>query len=199
MSVSVLRWLTQRRRARALGNSVIGLAATLVVVATLGLTAAASATSARLGAAAFHAVSPCSSAQLVIWFDTTGNGTAGSTYYSLEFTNLGGRACSLAGFPGVSAIGLTGAQVGLAAARTNLGTTPVVQVAPGATATAVVQLTDAGNFPSANCHQVLAAGLRVYAPGSTASKTVAYPLEACSATKATFLHVRPMEKGVLPQ
>jgi hypothetical protein len=199
MSRSILRRLVQRCRASARWYSAAGLAVTFVVVATLSLSASAGASPARAGAAASHALSPCSSAQLVIWLDTAGDGTAGSTYYNLEFTNLGSRTCTIAAFPGVSAIGLTGAQVGLAAARTNLGTTPVVQLAPGATATSVVQLTDTGNLPSANCHQVLAAGLRVYAPGSTASKTVAYPFEACSLTKVTFLHVRPMEKGVLPQ
>jgi hypothetical protein len=40
---------------------------------------------------------------------------AGSIYYHLEFTNLSGRACTLVGYPGVSAINLSGHQLGSAA------------------------------------------------------------------------------------
>jgi hypothetical protein len=32
--------------------------------------------------------------------------------YYLEFTNLSGHACTLAGYPGVSAVGLSGGQLG---------------------------------------------------------------------------------------
>jgi len=176
----------------------VSLVVALVGLASPAFSGAAGATSVP-SATSPHAVARCSAGELVIWLDTTGNGTAGSTYYNLEFTNLGRSSCSLAGFPGVSAIGLSGAQVGLPAARSDLPTVPVIDLAPDRTATSFLQLTDTGNFPGAQCRQVMAAGLRVYAPGATTAKTIAYPFEACSLAKDTFLHVRPMEKGVLPQ
>jgi hypothetical protein len=135
---------------------------------------------------------------LVIWLDTMGDGTAGSTYFDLEFTNLAAHACKLGGYPGVSAIGLGGSQVGLAAARTAAVTTPVLTLSPGATAIAMMQLTDTGNFPSTDCHQVMAAGLRVYPPGATSGKSIPYPFDACALAKEAYLHVRPMQTVVMP-
>jgi hypothetical protein len=137
----------------------------------------------------------CSTAELVIWLDTEGSGAVGSSYYDLEFTNLSGHTCVLEGFPGVSAVGLSGTQVGRAASRSGPGASVVISLAPGAMATAVLQIADAGNFPPAKCHEALAAGLRVYPPGATASKVVPYPFQACSGTAASDLFVRPMEKG----
>jgi hypothetical protein len=137
----------------------------------------------------------CQTPGLVVWLDTNGNGAAGSSYYNLQFTNLSGSACSLAGYPGVSAVSLLGAQVGLAAGRSLPGAGTAVRLAPGATSTSILQLTDAGHFPTSACHQVLAAGIRVYPPGATASKVIPYPFEACSSRGAAFLHVRPVAKG----
>ena len=154
------------------------------------LAAAASAQPARQYPAA---LARCQAPSLVVWLDTNGNGAAGSTYYNLQFTNLSGSACELTGFPGVSAVALGGSQVGLAAGRSLPGASVAIRLGPGATATSVLQLTAAENFPSQACHAVMAAGLRVYPPGATASKLVPYPLEACSASGATVLHVRPVE------
>jgi hypothetical protein len=140
----------------------------------------------------------CQTPGLVVWLDTAGNGAAGSSYYNLQFTNLSGSSCELTGFPGVSAVGLTGVQVGLASGRSP-GASVSVRLAPGATSTSVIQLTDAANFPSSACHEVLAAGFRVYPPGATASKLIPYPFEACSSHGATFLHVRSVEKGLTGQ
>jgi hypothetical protein len=46
-----------------------------------------------------------------------GGGTAGSTFYPLEFSNVGHNACTLTGYPGVAASGSNGMQVGPAASR----------------------------------------------------------------------------------
>ena len=35
-----------------------------------------------------------------MWLNPEGSGTAGSFYYKLEFVNLSGRTCTLAGYPG---------------------------------------------------------------------------------------------------
>jgi hypothetical protein len=169
------------------------LALTLVVGVLAGATSATSARSVP------SSLGRCQTPGLVVWLDTSGNGTAGSTYYNLQFTNLSGTSCELSGFPGVSAVGLTGEQVGAAAGRSLTGAVVAVRLAPGATSTSVLQLTDVGNFPSSTCHEVLAGGLRVYPPGATASKLVPYPFEACSSRTSIFLHIRSVGKGVATQ
>jgi Protein of unknown function (DUF4232) len=183
-----------RRRAR-LATCAFGIALAL----TLGVAPLAGAISAKSARAEASALPRCQTPGLVVWLDTTANGAAGSFYYDLEFTNLSGHSCALTGFPGVSAVGLTGSQDGVAAGRSLPGGTVAVRLAPGAMATSVIQLTDVANFPSSACHEVMAAGLRVYPPGATASKLIPYPFEACSSNGAIFLHVRAVEKGVAPQ
>lgn len=91
----------------------------------------------------------CQTSGLVVWLDPTGNGAAGSFYDNLRFTNLSGSFCELTGFPGVSAVGLTGAQVGLAARRSLPSAVVSVRLAPGATSTSVIQLADVATSPQA--------------------------------------------------
>ena len=162
MSISSLGRLAKRCPVGALGNPAAGLAATLVVVATLRLASRSAQTLARPGTAS-HAVADAQGG-LVIWFDTGGRGEAGRRGFNLEFTNLGGHACKVAGFPEFrpsASRGSTSRARGSADhSRHNPG---------GATCTGGdgdfgrVQLTDTGNFPSANCHQVLAAASRLCA------------------------------------
>jgi hypothetical protein len=186
-------FLGDRGRRVTVGVGVAVLALTLVMTPLAG---AVSVKSARSGPLLLQR---CQEPSLVVWLNTTSNGAAGSFYYDLQFTNLSGASCELSGFPGVSTVGLTGSQVGLAAGRSTTGPIVLVRLAPGATATSVIQLTDVGNFPSNMCHEVLAAGLRVYPPGATASKLIPYPFEACSSGGAVFLHVRSVEKGLTTQ
>jgi hypothetical protein len=137
-------------------------------------------------------VARCVTSRLVVWLDTQGNGTAGSIYYTLEFTNLSGQACALGGYPGVSAVNLAGHQLGSAASRDTARKPRMITLAAGASATAVLRIVDAGNFPSSSCHQVTAAGLRVFAPNMTASKIVPFPFSACSQPGPAYLTVRAL-------
>src|ERR1700733_2224090 len=86
----------------------------LLALATAGATVAAPAASSQAVAAGPPA---CQSGGLVPWLDTNGNGTAGSIFYTLNFTNLSGRRCTLRGYPGVSAVNLRGQQIGRPATR----------------------------------------------------------------------------------
>jgi hypothetical protein len=81
---------------------------------------------------------PCSTSQLVIWLNTEGQGTAGHVVYQLELTNLSLGPCTLNGFPGVSAVGITGRQVGHAAPRNHAVPTRVVVLAGGMTGSSVL-------------------------------------------------------------
>src|SRR5215470_5469043 len=100
------------------------------------LPAAASAAPAGAG----HRVPACTSGNTRAWIGLPGDGTAGTTFYQLEFSNIGRAACTLFGFPGVSAIRASGHQAGPGASRT--GTPRLVLLRPGATAHAVLGVTD---------------------------------------------------------
>jgi hypothetical protein len=130
----------------------------------------------------------CATSGLDVWLDTQGNGTAGTTFYNLEFTNLSGGTCTLFGFPGVSATNLTGTQLGSAAFRS--GTPHTVTLANGTTAIAVLGITEASNF--SQCNLVTAAGLRVFPPGQTQSRRIPFPFPACSNTGPQYLEIMPI-------
>lgn len=78
-------------------------------------------------------------------------GTAGTIYRALVFTNVGDRTCTIRGFPGVSFVtGDDGHQVGEAAARVG-EKGPVVTLKPGETANSAVGFVQTGNFDEATC------------------------------------------------
>jgi hypothetical protein len=125
--------------------------------------------------------SPCATSGLVIWLaNGFGDGTAGSVYYKLEITNLSGRACTLKGFPGVTAVDLSGRRLG-GMAQPEPGRKPrLAKLAKGASATVQLRIVEAGAITPSVCRPAMAAGLRVSPPGQTASKLVPLPFEACS-------------------
>ncbi len=136
----------------------------------------------------------CSTNHLVIWIDTQGSGTAGSTYYDLEFTNLSGQPCTLLGFPKVAAVNLADHQLGNAASDNGSHQPFTVTLANGATAAAVLRVADVSNFPGSKCHAQTAAGLSVYPPRRTVAKIVPFPFRACSSTGPVFLSVQAVQK-----
>ncbi len=162
----------------------------LAVVAT-----ATSGVVAETRAAVTAAMPVCATSGLVIWLNTQGDGAAGSSYYHLELTNLSGHACSISGYPGVSAVNLAGHQLGAAAGRDRAQPSPLLALAPGATAAVLLRIVDADNFPASRCRQVTAAGLRVYPPNQTTAKLVPFPFRACSRLGPTYLTVRAAQKA----
>jgi hypothetical protein len=136
----------------------------------------------------------CQTPGLVIWLDTSGKVTLGTVSYSLEFTNLSGQSCTLNGFPFLAAVDLHGHQVGHRAVFDHSTAPHQVTLGRGKTATAVLQVVDAGNLQRSACHPVTAAGLRVYPPNQTRSKIVPFPLPTCSKASAHILFVGPVRK-----
>ncbi len=107
----------------------------------------------------------------------------------LEFSNLGRRACSLAGYPRVAAVARNGRQLGPAASR-QPGTHPqLVILRPGQTAHSVVQIVAAGN---ACTRPVSASGLRISPPGQS-RQTIGLILAVCPHRRT--LSVTPIEPG----
>lgn len=107
-------------------------------------------------------------------------GTAVTRYYRLEFTNVSGTPCTLAGYPEVTAYRGDDVQVGPAAARDTAAPARRVLLAPGQSAHAVL---DAA-APAARCHPFRASGLRVITPDQTAARYVKRSFTACAARAA---------------
>lgn len=126
---------------------------------------------------------------------TEGNGAAGSIYYQLQLTNLSGRTCTLSGYPGVSAISLSGRQIGRSATRESGAKARTVTLKSGQSAASTLRIVEAGNFPTSACKPTLAAGLRVYPPNQKAAKTVPFPFEACSGSGPAVLSVGPVKSS----
>ena len=164
--------LTRHARRIIAGTAVVG-ALTLAPA----IAAASAASSGRSDASA--AAPACQTPGLVIWLDTNGNGTAGTTFFKLHFTNLSGHACTLNGFPFLFAVNLKGQQTGRRAVFRKPAP-HLVTIARGRTATAVLGIVDTGVFSRSACRPVTAAGLRVFPPNQTRSKLVPFPFMTCS-------------------
>lgn len=137
----------------------------------------------------------CVTRGLVVWLDTRADHAAGSAYYKLELTNLSGHACVLSGYPGVSAVGLAGHQLGNPASRDHANVPRPVSLANGATAAAVLRIVDVGNFPRSACRRIIAAGLRVFPPGQKTSRLAPFPFAACSRAGPVYMTIRAVQKG----
>jgi len=110
-------------------------------------------------------------------------GTAGSMYEPLRFTNKGAGACTLYGYPGVSFVTAgSGDQVGTPASRNPQHPARTVILASGASADAVVQVVDHGNYGADQCKATAVSGFRVYPPGNKDAAYVPFDdaVTACS-------------------
>jgi hypothetical protein len=144
-------------------------------------------------------VSSCTASGLRVRLDTAAAGVAAGSYFvPLEFTNISGQACELAGYPAVAlAMGLSGAQVGARAATDHAIPAAPVVLAPGGIAHAWLQVLSTANYPASKCHPVTAAGLRITVPGTASASYVAHPVPACTAVLrgSEMLTVRPVQRG----
>jgi hypothetical protein len=184
---------------RLIGAAAIACAAALAPVAALA------ATSSPAAPAATASAPRCATSGLVVWLNVPpGNHYAGGASYYLEFTNLSGHACTLRGYPGVSAVSLSGRQLGSPAGWGTPRTT-TVRLASGATATAELQIGDPGKWgqcliglpprPGRGATFPTAAGLRVYPPNQTAYKVIPYPFGACGHTGPVWMGVGAVTLG----
>lgn len=108
-------------------------------------------------------------------------GTAGSVYVALVFTNISGVTCTLYGYPGVSlAGGHPVKQIGQAADENPATTRELVTLQPGGAGNALLRIVEAGNYPASRCGPVTAHFLQVYPPNQTTPVYVAYRAQACA-------------------
>jgi Protein of unknown function (DUF4232) len=168
-------------------------------VAILGLIVAGSAALSTTAAAFSAGAAPaCRASQLGVWVAISqGKAALGSAFYPLEFTNLSGHACSLYGYPGVSALSRTGAQLGSPASHYPDGTPRTVLIGAGGTAHALFIWSDAAVYTAPRCGPTSDVQLlRVYPPGQRSATDALFSLEACSRPGVTYLSVGPIKPGV---
>jgi hypothetical protein len=163
-------------------------------VGVLALCAGGAAWAASSASAASAAISKCPASHLAVWVNAdSADGAAGTTYFTLDYTNTSRSTCFLDGFPGVSATTLDGAQIGKAATRDNSTPARTIDLAPGATAHSSLGYHDILIEPS--CKERTAAYLKVYAPNDTVAEHAFFPLTMC-ATGQSDLSVMRVQAGV---
>ena len=183
-------------RAARRGLAALALTCAAVVIPTAALAASGSPAKPALAARATAAAAPrCGTGALTAWLGIPGNGYAGGANYQLELSNTSAHTCTLYGYPGVSALGPGGHQLGSAAGRGPASASRLVTLSRGATAHVELQITDVGNFPPSSCGPTSAVALRVYPPGATRSLQVPFSFQACGKTGPVYLHVGTTVSG----
>jgi len=149
----------------------------------------------------------CTSADLTASLGGGAGAGMSQNHTGLQLRNTGSSACTLYGYPGVSWVrGASGIQTGAAAVRQAdpNGTETTVTLAPGALASAPLDIVDAAVIPPSECKPVAVRGLRIYPPGQKAALFLSLPTAAggygeCSlTTKSPTLMIGYMEAGVQP-
>jgi hypothetical protein len=122
---------------------------------------------------------------------STGTRAAAGTYYALEFTNVSHQACSLFGYPEVSALVTSQpaasppggpsppAPVGSAAVHDPSIRPRPVKLEPGESAQALLRITDSGSSQPATCVRETAEELRVTLPHQGRSAFVPVHIPFC--------------------
>ena len=100
--------------------------------------------------------------------------------YELELSNVSARACTLYGYPGVSALAAGGTQLGKAAGRSAADPERVVTLAPGATAHVLLTVADTAVYPSSACRAKTALSLKVYPPNDSGARHAFFSLPVCT-------------------
>jgi hypothetical protein len=120
------------------------------------------------------------------------------TYYTLEFTNVSNRTCSLFGYPEVSAYrdrpvagGPIGGPIGGTAIRDTSVRPKPVMLEPGATAHAVLRV--AGDTKPPGCSEVTAEELRITLPQQARPSFVATHIPVCSQRGHASLSVQAIQ------
>ena len=153
----------------------------------------------------------CSTSGLEAWLGLGGAGVATpgqvgppgayparETYYTLEFTNVSDRTCSLFGYPEVSAYqdspvagGPVAGPIGGTAIRDTSVRPKPVMLEPGATAHAVLRV--GGDTKPAGCIEVTAGELRITLPRQARPSFVAAHIPVCSQSGHATLSVQAIQ------
>lgn len=179
---------------RALIRSTGAAAAALALGAGAMTWAATSASAATGTRAATGAIIPrCQPSQLRVWVSPdSAQGTAGTTYFSLDFTNVSGTECHLYAWPGVTATDVNGKQLGAPAARNPDVPARYVNIPAGGTAHSNLGYVDVQVTPA--CSPAAATYLKVYPPDDTSSRNAFFPVQACT-DSTSYLTIGRVQPG----
>ena len=136
----------------------------------------------------------CATSGLQAWLGLGTAATTEGTYYTLEFTNVSDRACSLFGYPDVSAYRDTPkvrGPIGSAAVRDTSVRPKPVMLPPGATAHAGLRVTSSAE--QASCAQVTAEELRIALPRQARPAFVPAHIPVCSQKGQVSLSVQAIQ------
>src|ERR1700722_14051756 len=161
-------------------------------------TAAYAATSSGTAATSAASIPRCTASDLGVWLAVDqGNGTAGTSYYPLEFTNLSHHTCYLYGYPGVSARDRNGHQLGSPADWGSLRGARIVNLRPGATAHTLLGNHDVLSNPEPASHKDKSVvGPGVNPPGQRSAPHAAFSFPVCSHRGLIYMSIfEPIKPG----
>ncbi|WP_019482327.1 DUF4232 domain-containing protein [Arthrobacter sp. TB 23] len=134
----------------------------------------------------------CTAADLAATVETPmGAGSAGTAARNLILSNMSDEECTMTGYPGVSYVDASEAQVGAPADREPGVESPTVVLAPGQSAIATLQQTNAQNYGD-GCSITETTGVRVYPPGATDSLIAVQESVGCAAEDIILMTVGPV-------
>jgi hypothetical protein len=188
-----MKLITRSPRRMIMTAAVAGAAILLPAVALASSAGSGSAATGTRSQAAAHPA--CARSWLTSWMGVPGGIAAGSYYYQLEISNVNGPVCTLYGFPGVSALGSRGQQLGNAAGRESGQEKLTVTLGRYQTAHVILQVADVANFPAGTCHPATADTLRVYAPGNYSAMRFPFSVRACARRGPVYMHVSTTISG----
>lgn len=183
--------------ARSTARRLFAAAAAAVAAGTIATAACAASSSPAAHAA--PVIPACAGTTIGAWIAVSqGSEASGTSYYPLEFTNIGGYTCSLSGYPVVSAISRAGVRLGSPAGRGLLTVAPRVVLAPGATAHTTLAYHGRLVSTGGGCGPVEGAfELRVYLAGQQRATYAAFGFQACSHAGPVYLTItEPIRAGV---
>jgi hypothetical protein len=135
--------------------------------------------------------STCKTSQLKVKLGRA-NATAGTVFYPLKFVNKSKTNCTLRGYPGVSAVGKRGRQIGKPARRI-ASKYRTVTVRPGKQQSSSVGIIDTGVFSPARCKPVTASGMKVFPPNAATAVVIKKKFSTCSSKASVSLQVKPVK------
>jgi len=162
--------------------------------------ATAAASSSAVAAASASASAPASSTACPTKYLSAkaglSQGTAGSIYQVIDFTNISNAPCTLYGYPGVSlASGTPVNQVGAAATRSTATAAALVTLGPGQTANALLRIVEAGNYAPGTCTPTATTYIQIYPPNQTTPIYLSYKSTGCASSSVKLLSVSVVTPG----
>jgi hypothetical protein len=130
--------------------------------------------------AAASGPSPCPTRSLHVKLGAS-QGTAGSVYTTIVFTNVSNATCTLYGYPGVSlTTGKPVTVIGKTAKENPATQRRLVTLQPQTSASALLRIVDAQNYPASKCDPKNSTYLQVYPPNQTAPVRIKHTTLGCA-------------------